>query len=480
MAKIDTQNLTIAKAHRHLVEGDFSAVELAESYLKEIEEKDTKIHAYLEVFDDVKEQAKSADLQIRSEKNVSLLTGIPIALKDNILAEGRVASAGSKILDGYTATYDSTVVSKLKKSGAVFLGRTNLDEFAMGSSTENSAFGVTKNPYDITRVPGGSSGGSTAAVSYGGALVALGSDTGGSIRQPASFCGVVGLKPTYGAVSRHGLIAMGSSLDQIGPIGRSVEDVEALWGEIRGHDSMDSTSLPETILQRDDVQEKKSLTLGVPRHFFEEGIDEDVLDNFNKTISELKEKGYKIKDIDLGKVRHSLAVYYIVMPAEASTNLARYDGVKYGLHKEGDDLLGDYIKTRAEGFGREVRRRILLGTYVLSAGYFDAYYGKAIALRNGIIKDFEKAFTEVDAIVTPTTPTPAFSIGEKSDPLSMYLSDIFTAPTNLSGMPAISIPSGTAVRGGKDLPLGIQIMAPNLMENMLFTIGKDVEAFKFK
>lgn len=472
--EIDLSKLDIKKAHEHLVNGDFTAVELAEKCLENIEEKNEEINAYLEIYDDVLEQAKKADERIKNKDNVTELTGIPIALKDNILNEGRTVSAGSKILENYKGTYDATIVKKLKDAGVVLIGRTNMDEFAMGASTENSAFGITKNPHDITRVPGGSSGGSAAVVAMDGALGSLGSDTGGSVRQPASFCGAFGFKSTYGTVSRHGLIAMGSSLDQIGPIGKSVSDIEILFDVIKGYDKMDSTSLP-------DVTEKKKkndkLTIGIPRHFMKEGIDEDVLENFNQSVEKLKSLGHEVKDIELPNIKYSLAVYYVIMPAEASSNLSRFDGVKYGLRKDGEDLLGDYLETREVGFGAEVKRRVILGTHVLSSGYYDAYYNKANIVRGLIKSDFDKAFDPsadgVDVIITPTSPTPAFKIGEKKDPLSMYLSDIFTTPANVTGIPALSVPSGVVQRDGKDLPVGLQIMANHGREDIIFSIGKD-------
>lgn len=471
---IDLKTLTIKKAHEHLSKGDFSATELSEAYLKNIEIHNKEINAYLEVFDDVKEQAKQSQKLIET-KNGGILAGIPIAVKDNILIQGRTASSASRILEKYRATYDATAIKKLKSAGAIFLGRTNMDEFAMGGSTENSAFGSTKNPHDISRVPGGSSGGSAASLAMDGALAALGSDTGGSIRQPAAFCGLVGLKPTYGAVSRYGLMAMASSLDQIGPFGKTVEDAEILFNAIKGHDPMDSTSLPDEMAKRDSGLSKK-LTIGVPKDIVDSpGIDADVLKNFNDGIEKLKENGYSIKEISLPNARYALAVYYIIMPAEASTNLARFDGVRYGLSHKGATPFEDYAKTRGEGFGREVRRRILLGTYVLSSGYYDAYYNKAWSLRNLISKDFENAFKDVDVIATPTTPTPAFKLGEKNnDPLQMYLEDIFTVPANLIGIPALSVPSGFTDRDGKKLPLGMQLMAPHFDEARLFKAGKDV------
>ncbi|PCI29761.1 Asp-tRNA(Asn)/Glu-tRNA(Gln) amidotransferase GatCAB subunit A [Candidatus Wolfebacteria bacterium] len=473
MADIDLSTLTIAQAHEHLIKGDFSVKELAQKYLDVISEKNGDINAYLEVYSDVMEQAEIAQKKIDS-KDAGVLTGIPFGIKDNILIKGRIASASSKILENYTATYDSTAIVKLKKAGAIFLGRTNMDEFAMGGSTENSAFGVTKNPHDLERVPGGSSGGSAAAVAMNGALVTIGSDTGGSVRQPASFCGVVGLKPTYGSVSRHGLIAMGSSLDVIGPMGKSVADVETVFDAIKGEDIMDATSVSDEKYSNAEKTDRK--IIGVPRHILDqEGIDDVVKKNLEDVITKYEQLGYEVKDIELPHIEYALAVYYIIMPAEASSNLSRFDGVKYGLHVEGNDLLEDYIKTRGEGFGTEVRRRILLGTYVLSAGYYDAYYNKANTVRTLIAQDFDKAFTDVDLILMPTTPTPAFKIGEKSDPLSMYFADIFTAPANLAGAPAISIPSGFADVDGNRLPLGIQLVAPKYREDLLFSAGKKFE-----
>ena len=471
---IDLKNLTIKKARESLLKGDFSAVELTKAYLQKIKEQNGEINAYLEIFDDAVKQAKVADKKIKNGEG-GFLTGIPLAIKDNILIKGKIASSASKILQNYQAVYDATVIAKLKKEGAVFLGRTNMDEFAMGGSTENSAYGVTKNPYDISRVSGGSSGGSAAALAMDGALGALGSDTGGSVRQPASFCGIVGLKPTYGAVSRFGLMAMGSSLDQIGTFGKTVEDAEIIFNAISGHDEKDSTSVSESFYKKEELN--RAMTIGVPENFIErDGIDENVLKNFKHTIDKLKNKGYKIKNVDLPNLKHSLAGYYIIMPAEAGTNMARFDGVRYGLLKEGASGIDDYMKTRGLGFGKEVRRRIMLGTYVLSAGYYDAYYSKATMVREMIKKDFEEAFKEVDAIITPTSPTPAFKIGEKSeDPLQMYLADIFTVPINLAGIPAISVPSGFAEMGGKKLPLGCQIIAPHFKEGRLFKIGKDIE-----
>ena len=463
--KIELKNLTIKLAHQHLMKGDFSARELAENYLVEIEKKNPALNAYLEVFGDVLEQAGAADEKIK-KGDTSLLTGIPFAIKDNILIKGRRAGAASRILENYVAPYDATVIKKLKEAGAIFLGRANMDEFAMGSSTENSAYGVTKNPHDETRVAGGSSGGSAAAVAADLALAALGSDTGGSVRQPASFCGLVGLKPTFGAVSRFGLMAMGSSLDQIGPLAKNVEDAEIIFNAICGQDLMDSTTIKSTTYNRQSITSR--FIIGVPRDFLGEGVAPEVLKNFEAGLKKLEQAGVEIRDIELPNIRYSLPVYYIIMPAEISSNLARFDGVKFGPKISGDNLLEDYLKTRGQLFGKEARRRIILGTYVLSAGYYDAYYNKAIAVRKMIADDLKKIFDSgVNAIATPTTPMPAFKIGEKiNDPLQMYLADIFTVTANITGVPAISIPSGST---------GFQLQADWGREDILFEIGKKFE-----
>ncbi len=466
---MDTRTLTITQANQDLTDKKYSAVDLAKAYLKNIENDQTG--AYLEVFDDVLEQAQKADERIQ-KGDTTPLCGIPLGIKDNILIHNRQASAGSEMLKEYRATYDATVIRKLKEEGSIFLGRTNMDEFAMGSSTENSAFGVVKNPHDLARVPGGSSGGSAAAVSGDVALAALGSDTGGSIRQPASFCGIVGLKPTYGSVSRYGLIALGSSLDQIGPLTKTVADTRILFSTIRGNDPKDSTSLPQEKFTNTATKVKR---IGVPRGLMEKGVDAGVLENFEETLKKLTEEGYEIVDITLPQAVYALPAYYIVMPAEASTNLARFDGVRYGLSVEGEGIVEGYAESRSKGFGKEVRRRILLGTHVLSAGYYDAYYTKAQALRAQLIKDFNEAFSTVDVIMTPTSPTPAFKIGEKSDPLSMYAADMFTITANLTGMPALSVPSGTVLREDTSLPVGIQLTAPHMEENRLFTVGESIE-----
>ena len=467
----DLAQLSITEASQKLAAKEISAVELAHSCIAAIEKKDPSLHAYLEVFADVAEQAEAADRRRAGGENHPLL-GIPLGLKDNILIEGRRAGAASKILEGYVATYDSTIVKKLKETGAVFLGRTNMDEFAHGSSTENSAYGPTKNPHDTSRVPGGSSGGSAAAVAAHMTLGAFGTDTGGSIREPASFCGIVGLKPTYGAVSRSGLIAMGSSLDQAGPLAKTVADAELLFGAIRGEDPLDSTSVGKTFYHAHATSKK----IGVPWELFKTGVDKDVMENFSAVLKKLEAEGYETVDIELPSAGLALAVYYIVMPAEVSSNLARFDGVRYGLSQKGATQWEDYAKTRGEGFGAEARRRIILGTYVLSSGYYDSYYGKATAARAQLTREVAEVLKGVDAIVMPTTPTPASRLGEKTaDPISMYLLDIFTVTANLTGNPAISVPMGTVVREEKDLPVGIQFISAHGDENTLFALGKAVE-----
>ena len=477
--KEELDKLTIRTAHEALVRGDFSAVDLAESYLAQIKEKNDQLNVYLEVFADVREQAAEADKRLRKNEGVTFLTGIPLAIKDNILIESRKCSSASKMLENYTAVYDATVIQRLKDCGAVFLGRTNMDEFAMGGSTENSAFGPTKNPHDSTRVSGGSSGGSAAAVGGGLALAALGSDTGGSIRQPASFCGAVGLKPTYGAVSRYGVMAMASSLDQIGPIAKTVEDAEIIFDAIRGADGFDSNAYNLPVYPATPAK----LKIGVPYSFLNGGgVDQVVLDSFNELVEKLKQDGHTVEEVEMPNLHYSLACYYVLMPAEVSTNLARFDGVRYGLHLDGKDVIDDYKKTRAAGFGREARRRIMLGTYVLSAGYYDAYYNKANQVRELIKQDYQNVFNQYDAIITPTAPSPAFPIGKNtSDPLQMYLEDIFTVPVNLAGVPAMSVPIGFTASletAPKGLPLGVQVTAPHRREDILFAFGQIVEKLK--
>ena len=461
-------NLTIKKARKLLTDKEISAKELTAYFLKNIEKKNKNINAYLEVFADALNEAEKLDKEGIGNRP---LLGIPMAIKDNILIKGKICSAGSQMLQNYKASYDATAIKKLKSAGAVFLGRTNMDEFAMGASTENSAYGATKNPKDLTRVAGGSSGGSAAAVAMDGCLGALGSDTGGSIRQPASFCGVVGLNPTYGAVSRSGLIAMASSFDQIGSMAKTVEDAEIIFNVIKGKDPMDSTSSSTP-----DFDERKldgKLKIGVLK-YDKKGVDEEINESMEKSAKIFKDLGYEISEIELPNIKYSVPCYYILAPAEVSSNLARFDGVRYGLFKEGKNLTEDYMKTREAGFGPETRRRIMLGTYVLSAGYYDAYYVKAKEIRKLIKKDFENVFKNVDAVISPVSPSVAFKIGEKAnDPLKMYLEDIFTAPAKMAGLPAMSVPAGLNSEG---LPIGLQIIAPGFGENLLFEIGKKYES----
>jgi aspartyl-tRNA(Asn)/glutamyl-tRNA(Gln) amidotransferase subunit A len=463
--------LTIVEAAKGLRAKEFSVRELWDACAAAAHAKNAELNAFLEIFP--ADDAAIDAAQKRIDKNdASLLCGIPLAMKDNILIEGKLVSAGSKMLENYRATYDATVVKKLKEAGALFLGRTNMDEFAMGSSTEHSAFGATKNPHDLERVPGGSSGGSAAAVAADLAIAALGTDTGGSIRQPAAHCGIVGFKSTYGGVSRSGLIAMGSSLDQAGPLTKSVEDARILYDAIHGLDPLDATTIPDGLYPARKTGAK--LRIGVPRHLLE-GVDPDVKAAFEASLAQLTAAGHTLVDVELPMSSHSLAAYYVIMPAEVSTNLARLDGIRYGHFKKGETLLEDYILSRTEGFGEETRRRILLGTFVLSSGYIDAYYKKADAARGVLRQEYEVAFKKADVVAFPTTPSPAFKFGEKSDPLSMYLEDIFTVTANLTGMPAISIPMGFVEREGKQLPVGIHFTAPHQAEAVLFALGAEVE-----
>jgi aspartyl-tRNA(Asn)/glutamyl-tRNA(Gln) amidotransferase subunit A len=465
--------LSITEAAGGLRAKAFTVRELWDACRGAAHARNEELNAYLELFaaDDAR-ISKAQDRIDREGDAAPLLCGIPLAIKDNILIEGHIASAASKMLENYQATYDATVVRKLKEAGALFLGRTNMDEFAMGSSTENSAYGVSRNPHDPSRVPGGSSGGSASAVAAHLAIAALGTDTGGSIRQPAAHCGLVGLKTTYGRVSRAGAIALGSSLDQIGPLTKSVADAKALYDVIAGADPLDATSITDATYPAKPTKEK--LTIGVPRHLLEEGIDEDVRVNFNTTLAALEAKGHTLVDVSLPTSGYALPVYYVIMPAEASTNLARYDGMRYGHAARGASLLEDYLRSRTEGFGPETTRRILLGTFVLSSGYIDAYYRKADAARDVLTKEYDDAFAHCDVIAFPTTPSPAFKFGEKSDPVSMYLEDVFTVTANLTGMPALSVPMGNVEREGTSLPTGIHFTAPKGAEETLFKIGAAV------
>lgn len=460
--------LTIAQAARGLKRKELSSLELTEAVFEQIKKRDLKVKAFLSLDEKgALSSAKEIDEKRAHEDILGGLAGIPIAIKDNILVRGLKCSAASKILENYVAPYDATVISKLKEAGAVIIGKTNMDEFAMGSSTENSAFFATKNPYDLQRVPGGSSGGSAAAVAANETIYALGSDTGGSIRQPASFCGVVGLKPTYGAVSRFGLMAMASSLDQIGPITKTVGDCQTVFDAINGKDKLDSTSVDLKKEIRNTKFEIKNLRIGMPKEYFAQGLDKDVDKLVKEAIKKLENLGARVKEINLPYSEYALACYYIIMPSEVSANLARYDGIKYGYSEfdKAGDLMEVYLGSRHHGFGAEPRRRIMLGTYTLSAGYYDAYYLKAQKVRTLIEQDFEKAFKEVDVIMTPVSPTPAFKFGEKiDDPLKMYLSDIYTVSINLAGVPALSMPCGRV--GG--LPVGLQIVGPQMGEPLIF------------
>ena len=477
------EGLTIAKAHQGLVNKEFSSLELTKSFLERIDRLDKKITAFLTVIPDLALwQAKRIDDLISQNRRIPLLAGVPCAVKDNILVEGVKCTAGSKILENYIAPYDATVVKKLKAEGAVILGKTNMDEFAMGSSTENSAFFPTRNPHDFSRVPGGSSGGSAAAVAGDMAVYSLGSDTGGSIRVPAAFCGAVGLKPTYGAVSRYGLIAMASSLDQIGPITKSVEDARIVFDVISGKDERDSTSvenskfkIPVVLTQKNSKLKLKiqNLKIGVLKEYFIKGMDKEVERLIREAVKKFEQAGAKVQEINLPHSTDcALAAYYIITPCEISANLARYDGIKYGKSaRKAKDLMEVYLNSREEGLGPEVRRRIMLGTYALSTGHYEAYYLRAQKVRTRIIEDFNKAFQKADIILTPVSPVPAFKIGEKKDPLSMYLSDIFMTAVNLAGLPGMSLPCGKA---GK-LPVGLQIIGKPFEEDKILKVGEIFE-----
>ncbi|MEN9203885.1 MAG: Asp-tRNA(Asn)/Glu-tRNA(Gln) amidotransferase subunit GatA [Thermostichus sp. DG02_3_bins_51] len=460
----------IRALHTQLVRRERSAEEITREYLVRLSQLEPQLKSFLTVTEELaQQQARAVDERIRSGEAVGPLAGIPIAIKDNLCTRGIPTTCASKILQGFIPPYESTVTARLAAAGMVMVGKTNLDEFAMGSSTENSAFQVTANPWDLTRVPGGSSGGSAAAVAADQAVVALGSDTGGSIRQPAAFCGVVGLKPTYGLVSRYGLVAFASSLDQVGPFGRTVEDVALLLQGIAGHDPMDSTSLRVPIPDYSQalIPEVKGLKIGVIRELLGEGCGEETRAAVQAAIEHLQALGAEILEIDCPSFRYGLATYYIIAPSEASANLARYDGVKYGLREAADSLLSMYGKTRSRGFGPEVKRRIMIGTYALSSGYYDAYYLKAQKVRTLIKQDFLNAFEKVDVLVSPTTPTPAFRVGEREDPLSMYLCDLMTIPVNLAGLPGLSLPCGFA----DGLPIGLQIIGNALQEPKVLQVA---------
>jgi aspartyl-tRNA(Asn)/glutamyl-tRNA(Gln) amidotransferase subunit A len=468
----DFDSLTIAEAQAGMERGDYSSEALVSALIARISAKDSEIGAYLTVDEAAAlEQACAADCA-RAEGRRGPLLGVPIGIKDLLNVDGQPCTCASHILAGYTAPYDATAIVRLREAGAVFLGRMNMDEFAMGSSTENSAYKVTRNPADTERVPGGSSGGSAAAVAAGEAFATLGTDTGGSIRQPAAFCGCVGLKPTYGRVSRYGLTAFASSLDQIGPMTRTVRDAAILLGAMAGRDPMDSTTLdvPVPDYCASLKTDLSGMRLGLPREYFVDGMDSDVRSRINEAVDVCRGLGATIVDVSLPHTEYAIAVYYVVATAEASANLARFDGVRYGLRAEdATDPIDMYGKTRAQGFGPEVKRRIILGTYVLSGGYYDAYYLKAQKVRTLIRRDFETAFKSCDAILAPTTPTPAFKVGENiDDPLKMYLNDVFTATANLAGIPGMSVPCPATEAG---LPVGLQILGPAFGEESVLHVG---------
>lgn len=450
---------TAIEIRKAIEEKKITAVEVLEHYLSVISEKDKEIGAFLEVFkDDARAQAEEIDRMVSTGQSLPRLAGVPIAIKDNILIKGHIASAGSKMLEKHVATYDSTVVDRLKTAGAVIIGRTNMDEFGMGSSTETSFWKQTKNPADTSKIPGGSSGGSAAAVAAGMVPVALGSDTGGSIRQPSALCGIVGMKPTYGRVSRYGLIALASSLDQIGPLTTNAEDAALVLEVIEGIDEHDSTTVELQETTAPELIEKSftGLKFGVPKEYFVDEMDVEVRKVVENAIELIKKNGGEIKEVSLPLTEYALPAYYIIQPAEASSNLGRFDGMRYGTRAQSDNLKESYLMARGTGFGKEVKRRIMVGTYVLSAGYYDAYYKKALQIRQMISDDFKRVFEEVDVIVSPTVPGVAWGLGDKfDDPIAMYLADIFTVSANIAGIPGISVPCGKV----DDLPVGLQFLA---------------------
>ena len=474
---IELGELTCAGTARRVAAGDLSAAELIEATLDAITARDENLGAFLAVYG---KQARQRAQQIDSDADLRRqpLAGVPIAVKDNLCVAGFQTTAGSRILEPFSPPFTATAIERLESAGAVLIGKTNLDEFAMGSSTENSAFRKTTNPWDVSRVPGGSSGGSAAAVASGMVAGALGSDTGGSIRQPAAFCGVVGLKPTYGRVSRYGLVAFASSLDQIGPLTRTVEDAALILSVIAGTDNKDSTTLPDPVpaFHNDLESEAGNLKIGVPEAWLGTGVDPDIKREISAVLAELEAAGAQLRPVALPYEEFAIPTYYVIATAEASSNLARYDGVRYGFRADNDDPAGMYANTRSGGFGNEVKRRILLGTFVLSAGYYDAYYGRAQCIRTLLCDDFKRAFADVDVLVGPTTPSTAFAIGEKADnPLEMYLSDVFTVTANLAGLPGISVPCG---RDDTGLPVGLQIIGPALGEAKILKAARLIEQLR--
>jgi len=473
---MDLHKLTIHEAYRLLTQRETSSVELTSAVFERIEEVENRVSAYITLVKNrAMAEAEAADERITRGQG-GPLTGIPLAIKDLLCTEGVKTTCGSKILENFVPPYSSTVVKKLRQAQAVVVGKTNLDEFAMGSSTEHSGFFVTHNPWDLTRIPGGSSGGSAAAVAADECIGALGTDTGGSIRQPASHCGVVGLKPTYGRVSRFGLVAFASSLDQIGPLTKDVTDCALLMNELCGHDAMDSTSVPHAVPDYTRALQLglDGLVAGIPKEYQAEGLDPQVSKAVEDAIKVMESLGATCKEVSLPHTQYAVATYYLVAPAEASSNLARYDGVRYGLRDTtSNDLMEMYRNTRSKGLGQEVQRRIIIGTYALSAGYYDAYYGKASQVRTLIMEDFKKVFKTCDVLLTPVAPSPAFTLGEKlDDPLSMYLSDIFTLPASLAGIPGLSVPCGFSTQG---LPVGLQILGNHFDEEKLIKVAYNFE-----
>lgn len=480
---------TLKEIHKELISKEKSVRDIVNESIEIIKNHEKRINPNLDEAKDINAilglfSQKFIDSQIEKaqkmidEGRANIFTGVPIILKDNILVEGEILSAGSKMLENYIATYDSSVVAKIKEAGGIILARANMDEFAMGSSTENSAYGVVKNPIDTSRIPGGSSGGSAASVAYGAAPVSLGSDTGGSIRLPAAFCNLVGYKPSYGSVSRFGLMAMGSSLDQIGPFANTVEDAEEFFDLISFHDTKDSTSLKDEFRNKEINLKKK---IGIPKILKDEnlrkGMDKEILTDFENQIEKIKNAGYEVVDVDLPNMDKALAIYYVICPAEVSSNMGRYDGVRYGLSIPGKNTIENFTNSRTAGFGDEVRRRILLGTYILSAGYFDAFYNKAVIAREILKQEFQKAFMSVDAIMTPTSSIYPWKFGEKSDPLAMYLADIFTVPANIISSPSISIPTKRKENVNENiLPIGIQLTGEILEDKKLFKVAREIEA----
>ncbi len=466
---------TIYELKEALEKQEITAVELVQFYLDRIKKHDGEVHAFLEVFDDAIHHAKAIDHARSKGEELGPLAGIPIAVKDNILIEDKIASAGSKILENHRATYDATGIARLRKAGAIFIGRTNCDEFAMGSSTENSAYGPSKNPWDTERVPGGSSGGSGAALAAGFCAAALGTDTGGSVRQPASLCSTVGLKPTYGRVSRLGLVAMASSLDQLSPFTRTAEDAALLLEVMGGDDPLDATSVADESVIVPELLSKniKGLKIGIPKEYFGKGLDGDVEKTVRDAVKFLEGKGAEVHEVSLPHTEYALAAYYVIMPCEVSSNLARFDGIRYGLSVESTDLDTIYKQSRGQGFGEEPKRRIMIGTYALSSGYYDAYYKKALQVRTLIRRDFDEVFKEVDCVIVPVSPTTAWKIGEKSDdPLAMYMSDMYAVSLNLTALPGMAVPCGFV----DGLPVGFQVIGKPFDELTLFKVGKAYQA----